>query len=1320
MAFDFKSFPRVLADIVAYQSSYGLIDDKNPGSTILTIDESFASEIYQQYIQMITLIQAFNLDSISGTDLDNKALEYGIIRQAATKARDYLTISDSSITKIETLIYPGTNGAVASQTTLDIVNADDFPSSGTVIVGTGESSEEVVSYSSITTNPNYYTLNLTGGLSNNHRTTEKVTLSQGGLRTITAGIVAYVPQTNISSAVYYTVVEEIYIQDGDDSIDNVLVECTVAGTIGNASSDTITEFQTIPFPNAVVTNPTAFSNGTDEETDQELRDRIRNHIQSLSMGTITAIKTLISGLTNDDQTKRVVSSNYVEAIDDSASFLYIDDGSGLEPSFDNVDVEYVMRRAAGTELYLQLDNFPVLKAPLITQNETPYNIVNNSQLIVEIGNIQETITFDSSDFTNINNASALEIATAINNKASTIEARTIENKTKVIVQPVAQSDESIKIITPISGIDNANDILGFSIDETYTLKLYKNDILLNKDGRTAFVDSANSMPFALNNGDTLKLYIDNKTTNLITITFDTGDFVDINNATALEVVDAINAELPGGYATTLDNDTRVRIYSRNELNADSYIRIQGSGGGGDANVVLGFPTTLIQGLDNDYILNRYNGKIKLTVPLIADDIITAGTIYTEAFLQTASPEPYSLTAGKSLNFNIDGGALQTFTITSTTAYTAQQVADLINEDSTLIGIYAYVVVQGAENYLRIATNRLSLGGSIFLDSSSDLELDFTTNVLKSNQAPNIAYLVPTNIQNYLLGPNQNLTLIIDNDVNNKLFNITMSINGIVSSFTNAHEFYSTDIRNNYSNEDDFFNNFILRFSDSTATAALRGYQRNVTSYVGSTGRFVISDDLPAIPAINDNFDLIPTTSLNIKNFLNNTKITPLTLYAYVKLIEGTVFQLSTLTSGSDGALQVTGGTANSVLIPFSSEGDAGGVGTFEVDSRGGLYSGILDTVGPNDYCGGMKVILDNSLNSFTYDFTSSGTAGGVVEVAEVRKININDGVVIKSSTQTTYLNGYVYDINGSTSHTFLSSGDAYGQFTIAATTGLNIGDLVVIRDSNTASYTNGYIYNISPTPPAPGPYTITIYDYDTDLPANLTAYTTGASAKLYYTPFDITIYDNTTGVAKNLSAFTTTDTAQISSIYDKGFIRSISGATAPYTITIWDEDSNIIVDTLSMYSLAGGAVLTDRNSLNFNSTRVDGIDGYKYFNDLLQKIQWKVDGLEDDPIEYPGVKAAGVKIEVAAPIIMPVNITLEITTLGNISVSSISSQIKSAVIKYINNLKVGEDVILSSIIAAVRAINTVYDCKVEYPLDDIVIADNEIPRIEASNILLNG
>ena len=76
MAFRLKGFPELLEGLVSYVAADTPLTDVNVGSVILTMLEAIANEDFQQYLSMVDIIKTYNIDTCTGQDLVNKALEY--------------------------------------------------------------------------------------------------------------------------------------------------------------------------------------------------------------------------------------------------------------------------------------------------------------------------------------------------------------------------------------------------------------------------------------------------------------------------------------------------------------------------------------------------------------------------------------------------------------------------------------------------------------------------------------------------------------------------------------------------------------------------------------------------------------------------------------------------------------------------------------------------------------------------------------------------------------------------------------------------------------------------------------------------------------------------------------------------------------------------------------------------------------------------------------------------------------------------------------------------------------------------------------------
>jgi uncharacterized phage protein gp47/JayE len=1164
---------------------------------------------------MLNLIENFNLDSTTGDDLTERALEHGMARLTPTVASGYVSFANTAITKRHSVLYAASPSPAEGAVTLDVERNDDvdlFPAAGYVWIGRGSLNCEKVQYYSITTYSDYVTLNLTLGTLNAHGIESTVVLSQSGsAQTIPIGTEVYVPATDLSAKISFVTKESADILDGESEVTDVLVACSVAGSSGNVTIGAISGITSPPIATITVSNDTSFVNAEDDESDQELRDRIRSTIQSLSRGTKEAILSRIARISSAADHKSVVSSSYVEATElDKPSYVYIDDGTGFEPSWSGQGYEDVIVEAAGTEKFLSLDVFPIMKASLVTANGEPYALIAGSSLTVWVGDVSETRNIQSVAFKNISTATAEEVAAHLNDIFSSIEARTTDTGSKVIISPIATTNDHIKVTGT-----GANLVLGFPTNQyRYDLNLYKNDILLSKDGSTAFVTTVCPNPnnkFVLADSDVLEYTLDGKA-QVLQVVFYTADFVDIANATATEVAAAINAEGVGIQAV-VTSDEEVKISCIGDPSSSSRLTINAC----TAAAPLGLtPATSTYGWAKDYTLNRYNGQIELATALVALDTITAGSNNTRAFLRCQSPGPYSMAVGpESIDISIDGGAVVTWTSTlGAGSFSAAQIAADINADAGIAGATAFVKTINMEDYLCIRTNTQdSATGSIEIDATSAPSLDFANSVVVANQEPSMGY-AESAVTPFTTGRDQNLVVILDSDSINRTWNLPLQSSGTITAATTEISFTDSNLDAVWPVADVLID-FEIQFDANTLTEDLRNEKATIDSYDGA-GLITVSAGtaFPVVPVIGDTFKIYPRTAKNVVDLLNNTAFTSLSGFADIEVAKASalgttdVIQITAKTYGEAGAVQVSGGTANSFSIPFASNGTA--LGTFTVNTITGLSEGLC------------PYLHDSTPTNNDTSYIKSITGAAAPYTIAMRTITAPDISAYLVADAATIVSPAI---------PFATNGLNVGTFTTASIVGLTLGMAIQI-DSGAEPAFNCYIRHIV----GAGPYTITVE------------------------------------VAPDLSAFTT----------------------------------------------SAAALIKDNYGLAFSTINNVGIDAYKYLTGLAQEVQWQIDGLDSDPENYPGIKAAGTQLEVKAPVIKLIDFEIDITPSVGYSVNDVANDIRSAVSSYVNRSGVGADIVLSEVIAAIHQVSFVDDVSIVSPTANITISDTELPRTNEVMIAL--
>ena len=967
------------------------LNDVNAGSVLDVLTQAAAQQDFAQYYAIAQVSRLVDLDRTFGEDLDNRAFEYGLTRREALKATGLINIlRPTTFEKVDTSFFAGFPAASNGDTTIYVNDASNvlFSTSGTLVIGRGTNAEEEVPYIvAPTNNVNYWSFALSTPILNDHTQDSSIILKQGAGITINAGTVVSVPATGVSVETRFIVQNDAVLLAGEDSIDNVEVIAALPGTAGNIPSQAISgeAFPTPPFTGARAENTSKFTTGRNRENDEELRDRIKSHIQSISKGVKEAILNSIVGLVDPETSKRVVSASVILPVEEAGDVkVYIDDGTGFEPSFSQQAFETIRQNASAGETRLQLDNFPAMKASVETKAVENYDFSNAPRsLNVQVGLATETVEFTISDFIFPSQSKAEEVVTAINNKSSLVEARTGNNGTTIVLTSVAEINEEIQILG-----GTANVVLVFPTEKRETISLFKNDVILSKDGFTAFIDSGNEAPFDLDAigafPQTLTMVVDGKTVNPQTVTFQLADFVDASQATAQEVSDVINAQLAGAEATSINDGAKVRIASKTLFSITSKVNVTG-GTANDITDGFNFSAVEVIGANKDYVFNRELGIIELTEGLAAGDTVTSGSQFTRGKATATISENYAPADTTTLIISIDGGTDQTITFDATfaTGKTAQEIADFIN--LTLEGGSARVREVGTDNFLEINTNTYAETGSIQIQAASTAIGIFGLDALVHASVESTKAFVESGVAPFAF--RQNDTLIVQMDatstfaapltVKNELTAVTdagdftastlpdtfttanliqdfhiaflsgaNSTTGTISVVTNpsGDNFeYTFDVTPtnwgdyaagdliSFQGFDDLDNNgaFIITnvvgdivtvvntdgvIASSQNGAATASIKRIVASYSHLTGNITTTVDFPQLPIATDDILLLPVTLDNVISFMNNKKITSLSTKANIEKAKNeTIVQIISKQDGSDGSVQVTGGTANEIL-----------------------------------------------------------------------------------------------------------------------------------------------------------------------------------------------------------------------------------------------------------------------------------------------------------------------------------------------------------------------------------------------------------------------
>jgi len=641
---DIKSYNEILGDMVRKIISDTPVNDINRGSLLLTILEAAAANDFTNNAAILNVLELFNIDALKNADLDAYGSNLGLTRNTAAKASGFVTVSDSSITKRSTSLYPIKPAPISGTNVIHVNDASTWNPSGSLYLGRGTTNfEGPLAYSSIVNNVTFYTINLVSNLDNDHLLSESVIDAQGTTdRKVLAGTIVKIPANNVNPEVEYSILRDSVLPSGEDTSSAIPVVAIKTGSLGNAGINTIVLFNTAPFVGAEVTNINAFTNGRNTESDNDFRDRIKAYSSSLARGTRRAILSAIIGVSDETDGKQVASAVITEPADiGRPSIIYIDDSQGLQPDYSGQSVDLLVASASGNEEFFQLANYPLPRPQSVNVAESPYVFINGMELKVEIDSVEDSVIFSDSDFKNTSSATISEVVIAINDKATFFRCRLSDNSMQLLIYPVNEKAETIQVISDGSLLD-ANTVLKFPTNSFSYIALYQNNTRLKEIERSASIISNPFSTWSINSSGNIVISVD-KTPDQDQI-FTVSDFGGTNfNATTLsDWVNAFNIKFAG--ITASETSTSRLILTSNKKGSSSFIDIVG---GSYLSQMFSGQTLSATGQDSNFALNRQNGNLQIKTSINPGDLIGAGSSDTKGAIIS------NIASGGTFNVDID-------------------------------------------------------------------------------------------------------------------------------------------------------------------------------------------------------------------------------------------------------------------------------------------------------------------------------------------------------------------------------------------------------------------------------------------------------------------------------------------------------------------------------------------------------------------------------------------------------------------------------------------------------------------------------------------
>lgn len=700
-----KSYFQILGQALSTFASKIGVNDFIPGSVNLSLLETVSQLVYRATGDIFAILRDYSVDRATGDRLRQIAFEERVDIPEASVATGLIKIYDSSIVKRSTKIYAGANPPNIGSTAIKISSLPSgTPGTGQIYIGRGASNAEgPISYSAITPVGSYYEITLSSPTNKYHNISEAVVFAQAGLRTIPAGTIVKVPGIGNISDLLFTTTTQSFILDGEVETNNVPIAASEPGSDYNASVGAIKQFSSAPFSGASVTNLQALTNGRNEATDEEIRNAIKRQRSSKGLGSATAIENSVFNAQAPDEAARVTSSKIVADFDKTT--LYVDDGNGYEEKTSSIGIEYIVDSAIGGEQRFQLSTggrqSGIAKAFLEAGTEEPFSIYGNDRLNILVGGISSEHIFKSTDFRSEGSASAYEAVASINANADlTYVAKVIGNGKKFKIEAKTEVNEYLEVTEVSQGVDSSLAFL-FTSGEVQTLRLYKNKKPLEKDGRSAEIETRNQADWSniIATGETLIIKVDG--TSYITYSILDSDFIaegsytSVNKSNSLQSwSNVFNSKLIGITTSVVGNKLKIKSNRGSsslaslEIDETSTLVVKGMF---DQDILNDF------GKSADYQLSRNTAQFKLLSSLDRGDSLTAGTEFTKAFVQSniLPGGQVSLSVAANLWVLIDNKlaeVINTGVVASTIISVSKPSINIIRYTSNIINAFSNVQV----------------------------------------------------------------------------------------------------------------------------------------------------------------------------------------------------------------------------------------------------------------------------------------------------------------------------------------------------------------------------------------------------------------------------------------------------------------------------------------------------------------------------------------------------------------------------------------------------------------------------------------------------
>lgn len=130
------------------------------------------------------------------------------------------------------------------------------------------------------------------------------------------------------------------------------------------------------------------------------------------------------------------------------------------------------------------------------------------------------------------------------------------------------------------------------------------------------------------------------------------------------------------------------------------------------------------------------------------------------------------------------------------------------------------------------------------------------------------------------------------------------------------------------------------------------------------------------------------------------------------------------------------------------------------------------------------------------------------------------------------------------------------------------------------------------------------------------------------------------------------------------------------------------------------------------------VGAYSFAKGLAALVQRAVNGDPTDFADFMGVRSHGVKVLVVAPTVIVPTFQIAVLPRSGVSAGPLYDLVKQVVQAYVNNLGMGDEIILSEIIHRTKALRDVADVRIVSPSSNVPVADSQLARITGANVFV--